>query len=57
MIFRQEVIGRFHWKLVLSKEIAKAEGIFVEPVNRKTSEFIVIWFKLISNRDFDREKL
>ena len=57
MIFRREVIGRFYWKLVLSKEIAKAEGIFVEPVKRKTSEFIVVWFKLISNMDFDREKL
>ena len=46
--------------LLLSQESAKAEAIVVEPVKRKTSEFVVIWFKLISKRDFkliNREKL
>ena len=42
MIFRQEVIERFHCKLLPSLEIAKAEAIVVEPIKRKTSEFIVI---------------
>ena len=56
MIFRLEVIGQFHCKLLLSSEIVKAEAVVVEPVKQKTSEFIVIWFKLISNRDFNTEK-
>ena len=55
MIFRREVIEQFHCKLLLSSEIAKAKAIVVEPVKRKTSEFIDI--KLVSNRDFDIEKL
>ena len=42
MIFRREVIGQFHCKLLLTSEIAKAEAIVVEPVKRKTSEVIVI---------------
>ena len=53
---RHDVIGQFHCKLLLSSEIVKAEAVVVEPVKRKTSEFIVIWFKLISNRDFNTEK-
>ena len=57
MIFRQEVIEQFHCKLLPSLEIAKAEAIVVEPIKRKTSEFIVIWFKLFSNRYFTKEKL
>ena len=57
MIFRREVTEQFHCKLLPSLEIAKAEAIVVEPVKRKTSEFIVVWFKLISNRDFTKEKL
>ena len=57
MIFRREVIGKFHWKLLLSRECAKAEAIVVEPVKRKTSEFIVVLFKLISKRDFSKERL
>ena len=57
MIFRQEVVGQFQRKLLLSLEIAKAdrEAIVVEPVKRKTSEFTVIWFKLIPNLDFNRK--
>ena len=55
MIFRREVIGQFHCKLLLSSEIAKAKAIVIEPVKWKTSEFIDI--KLVSNRDFDIEKL
>ena len=31
MIFRQEVIGQFHCKLLLSSESAKAEAIVVDP--------------------------
>ena len=50
------MIGQFHCKLLLSSEIVKAEAVVVEPVKRKTSEFIVIRFKLISNRDFNTEK-
>ena len=42
MIFPREVVGQFHGKLLLSSEIAKAEAFVVEPVKRKTSEFIVI---------------
>ena len=42
MIFRLEVIGQFHCKLLLSSEIVKAEAIVVEPVKQKTSEFKVI---------------
>ena len=42
MIFRREVIGQFHGKLLLSPESAKAEAIVVELVKRKTNEFIVI---------------
>ena len=57
MIFRQEVIEQFHCKFLPSLEIAKAEAIVVEPIKRKTSDIIVIWFKLISNRDFTKEKL
>ena len=57
MIFRQEVIEQFHCKLLPSLKIAKAEAIVVEPIKRKTSDIIVIWFKLISNRDFTKEKL
>ena len=56
MVFRLQVIGQFHCKLLLSLEIVKAEAGVVEPVKRKTSEFKVIWFKLISNRDFNTEK-
>ena len=56
MIFRLEVIGQFHCKLLLSSEIVKAEAGVVEPVKRKTSEFKVIRFKLISNRDFNTER-
>ena len=58
MIFRREVIGQFYCKLLLSSESTlRTEAIVVEPVERKTSEFIVIWFKLILNRDCHREKL
>ena len=57
MIFRREVTEQFHYKLLPFLEIAKAEAIVVQPVKRKTSEFIVVWFKLISNRDFTKEKL
>ena len=42
MIFRREVTEQFHCKLLPSLEIAKAEAIVVEPVKRKTSEFIVV---------------
>ena len=42
MFCRHEVIGKFHCKLLLSLENAKAEAIVVEPVKRKTSEFMVI---------------
>ena len=56
MIFRLKVIGLFHCKLLLSSEIVKVEAVVVEPVKRKTSEFKVIRFKLISNRDFNTEK-
>ena len=42
MIFRREVIGQFHSKLLLSSEIAKAKAIVVEPVKWKASEFIDI---------------
>ena len=42
MNFRLKVIGQFHCKLLLSTEIVKAEAVVVEPVKRKTSEFIVI---------------
>ena len=55
-IISLEVIGQFHCKLLLSSEIVKAEAGVVEPVKRKTSEFKVIRFKLISNRDFNTEK-
>ena len=57
MICRREVTEQFYCKLLPSLEIGKAEAIVVEPVKRKTSEFIVVWFKLISNRDFTKEKL
>ena len=59
MIFRREVVGQFQRKLLLSLEIAKAdrEAIVVEPVKRKTSEFTVIWFKLIPNLGFNRKNL
>ena len=50
MILCREVIGQFHCKLLLSSKIAKAEAVVVEPVKRKTSEFI--WFKLTANRNF-----
>ena len=39
--------------MLLSSKIAKAESVVVEPVKRKMSEFV--WFKLTSNRDFNRE--
>ena len=43
MIFRREVIGQFYCKLLLSSESTlRTEAIVVEPVERKTSEFIVI---------------
>ena len=42
MIFRREVIGQFHCKLLLSPVSAKAEAVVVEPVKRKTSDFIVV---------------
>ena len=49
-------MGKLRCKLRLSSEIAKAETIvFDSAVKRKTSEFIVIRFKLISNRAFNRE--
>ena len=49
-------MGKLRCKLPLSSEIAKAETIVVDSaVKRKTSEFIVIRFKLISNRAFNRE--
>ena len=57
MIFRREVIGQFYCKLLLSSDIAKAKIIVVEPVKQEKSEFTVIWFKLISDRDFETEKL
>ena len=41
-VFRREVIGQFHCKLLLSPESAKAEVIVVEPVKRKKREFMVI---------------
>ena len=50
MILCREVIRQFHYKLLLSSKIAKAEAVVVEPVKRKTSEFI--WFKLTANRNF-----
>ena len=50
MILCREVIGQFHCKLLPSSKIAKAEAVVVEPVKRKTSEFI--WFKLTANRNF-----
>ena len=53
MILCREVIRQFHYKLLLSSKIAKAEAVVVEPVKRKTSEFI--WFKLTANRNFIRE--
>ena len=56
MIFRREVIGQFYNKLLLSSEIAKAEAFVVEPVKERTSDFIVTWSKMISNRDFNRKK-
>ena len=56
MVFRLEVIVQFHYKLLLSSEIVRAEAVVVEPVKQKTSEFKVIRFKLISNRDFNTEK-
>ena len=42
MIFRREVIGQFHCKLLLSSESAKAEAIVVELVKPKTSDYIII---------------
>ena len=42
MIFRREVIGQFHCKLLLPSENAKAEAIVVELVKPKTSDFIII---------------
>lgn len=45
IIFRWEVIGQFHWKLLLPSEITKAEAIVVETVKGKTSELKVIWFR------------
>ena len=55
--FRREVIRQFHWKLLFSSETAKPEAIVVEaPFKRKTIEVIVIWYKLISNMDFIRER-
>ena len=53
MILCREVIRQFHYKLLLSSKIAKAEAVVVEPVKRKMSKFV--WFKLTSNRDFNRE--
>ena len=35
MTFRQEVIGQFHCKSLLSLEIAKAEDIVAEPIKRR----------------------
>ena len=40
MIFRREVTGKFHCKLLLSSEIAKAEAIVFEPGKRKTDEWV-----------------
>ena len=37
MTFRQEVIGQFHCKSLLSLEIEKAEDIVAEPIKRKKS--------------------
>ena len=57
MIFHREVTGKFNRKLLFSSEIAKAEVIIIAgQTERKTNEFIIIWFKLISNRDFNEEK-
>ena len=53
MILCREVIRQFHYKLLLSSKIAKAEAVVVEPVKWKTSE--IIWFKLTSNRNFNGE--
>ena len=39
--------------MLLSLKIAKADAVVVEPVKRKMSEFV--WFKLTSNKDFNRE--
>ena len=39
--------------MLLSSKIAKAEAVVVEPVKRKMCEFV--WFKLTSNKDFNRE--
>ena len=37
MTFRQEVIGQFHCKSLLSLEIEKVEDIVAEPMKRKKS--------------------
>ena len=57
MIFCPEVIEQFHCKLLLSSESAKAEAIVIKLVKQRASEFMVIWFKLISKSDFSKEKL
>ena len=56
IIFRREVTGQFHSKLLLSLDTAKAEAIVFGPVKwKKKSAFRVIWFKFISKRDFNEE--
>ena len=50
MIFRQEVIGQFHCKSLLSLEIAKAEDIVAEPIiteYRSAQERAWTWLQMM----------
>ena len=56
--FSQKINGQSHCKLLLPSEIAEAIVAIVEPfklIGKRVN--FVIWFKLNSNRDFNREQL